>query len=80
MDFKFFKGKPKPDSTLIPTQLLTYNNHTNNEYCFQFDDDEPFAFGNGNQNLILTITPTEGGSVSFNHNGRTFKIFARERQ
>ena len=84
MSFKFFRGKIIELVDLGPLQMASLriagNNHINNEYCFQFDDDEPFVFGSGSENLTLTISPTEGGNVSFNHNGRTFKIFARERQ
>lgn len=84
MSFKFLRGKDINLVELSTLQLaslrITGNNHVNNEYCFQFDDDEPFVFGSGSENLTLTISPTEGGNISFNHNGRTFKIFAREGQ
>jgi hypothetical protein len=54
--------------------------NSDNEYCMQFDDDEPFVFARGNNDLTITITPTPQGNVVFNHNGRTFKLYAREAQ
>ena len=83
MNFKFFKGKEEFGIlSLEPMQVLSLRNerHNNNEYCFQFDDEEPYVFGQGHETLTMTIQPTTGGNISFQHNGRTFKIFARERQ
>ena len=84
MSFKFLRGKVLDLVDLSPLQLASMRiyggEHTNNEYCFQFDDEEPFVFSTTDSNLTFTVTPTEGGSVEFNHNGRRFKIFARESQ
>ena len=68
-----------------PRHMLTFNNnyyreHPNNEYCMQFDDEEPFVFASGNNELNISIRPTAGGEIVFTHNGRRFKLFARERQ
>ena len=52
--------------------------HINNEYCFQFDDEEPFVFATGSNDLTLRLTSTMDTSISFAHNGRTFRLFARE--
>lgn len=82
MSFKFFRGKTTNFEELSPLQLASLRiggeTHTNNEYCFQFDDEEPFVFMNSDDNLSLTITPTDGGTIEFNHHNRRFKIFARE--
>lgn len=84
MDFKFLRGKENNHFlTLEPMQVLSLRpqqQNLNNEYCFQFDDDEPFVFGTGGGDLTITITPTTDGNITFEHNNRTFKIFARERQ
>lgn len=52
--------------------------HVNNEFCLQFDDEEPFVFARGNNDLTITVSPTSNGNITFNHNGRIFKLFARE--
>ena len=83
MSFKFLRGESESGLlTLEPMQVLSLRNqvHENNEYCFQFDDEEPFVFGQGYETLTLSIQPTTGGNISFEHNGRRFRIFARERQ
>jgi hypothetical protein len=84
MNFKFFNQNDNGYSLVLePMQQLTLlgpRQHTNNEYCFQFDDEEPFVFGMGNDPLTLTINSTIGGNIVFEHNGRSFKLFARERQ
>lgn len=83
MNFKFFRDENDYLLRLEPMQILTLagpRRHTNNEYCFQFDDEEPYVFGMGNDPLTLTINSTDDGSIQFQNNGRTFKIFARERQ
>jgi hypothetical protein len=84
MNFKFFNQNDNGYSLVLePMQQLTLlgpRQHTNNEYCFQFDDEEPFVFGMGNDPLTLTINSTTQGSIVFENNGRSFKLFARERQ
>jgi hypothetical protein len=84
MSFKFFRGKIIELVDLGPLQMSTLrienNAHVNNEYCFQFDDEDPFVFSIGENDLTLIIQPMNGGNIEFAHNGRRFKIFARERQ
>lgn len=85
MGFKFFRGDNENTLNLFrlePTQLLTLTPQTFNnvEFCFQFDNEEPQVFAAGSERLTLNIEPQENGNISFNHQGRTFKIFARERQ
>lgn len=79
-NFKFFQ---KNDGfTLSTNNMITFRNplrfEGNVEFCFQFDDEEPVAFGNGPNNLQFNISPTPDGNIIFNDNGRRFKIFARE--
>jgi hypothetical protein len=82
MSFKFLRGEEKT-LLLEPTQMLTLNRATfapaNVEFCFQFDDDEPVSFGQGPNDLHIHISPQPNGNMVFNNNGRTFRIFARER-
>ena len=83
MNFKFFRDESDYVLRLEPMQQLTLlgpRPHTNNEYCFQFDDEEPFVLGVGDNPLTFTINPTIGGEITFQNNGRSFKLFARERQ
>lgn len=64
-------------------RMLTFRpnvENVNNEFCFQFDDEEPQVFAVGNNRLTIEIPPNDNGSIIFNKNGRVFKIFARERQ
>jgi hypothetical protein len=85
MSFKFLRGEEERSLLqLEPTQLFTINRPTfvnvnNVEFCFQFDDEEPVVFGQGPDNLHIHVSPTPDGNVVFNNNGKTFKIFARER-
>lgn len=81
MNFKFFSNQP---ADLIQLRATPYtgvfgNEHTNNEFCFQFDDEEPFVFSTTQGNLTFTVSPSVNGTMEFTHNGRRFKIFARER-
>lgn len=83
MNFKFFNQNKELDTlTFVNNHLILANtmSHTNNEFCYQFDDDEPVVFGFGNNDLTLTFRPTSDANMSFSHNNKTFKIFARERQ
>ena len=68
--------------TFGPTYLLpVWNNHNqNNEYCFQFDDEEPFVFATGNGQINITLPPNNDSVITFTHNDRRFKLFAREAQ
>jgi len=85
MSFKFLRGEEEYGLLqLEPTQLLTINRPTfvnvnNVEFCFKFDDEEPVVFGEGPNDLQFHVSPTPDGYIMFNNNGKTFKIFARER-
>lgn len=56
------------------------------EWCFQFDDDEPYVFaavGNPKEpsetpKVTFTINNTSDSNIIFTYNGKTFKLFARE--
>ena len=53
------------------------------EWCFQFFDNEPvvFAFSKSetdSSNLVIELRPTEDDTLTFSHNGMSFKIFPRE--
>jgi hypothetical protein len=81
--FKFFSNNNSSIAYLTTNNYLTLrpaHAHSNNEFCMQFDDDEPFVFARGNNDLTITISPTADGNIVFNHNGRTFKLFARNAQ
>ena len=61
----------------IPNNVLTIEN----EFCFQFDDDEPVRFANGEYRCTITLDPSPDGNVTFQDgHGRTFKLFARSTQ
>lgn len=78
MNFKFFKGDETPNT------LLFYTPHRcepeNVEFCFQFGDDEPVVFASGPNECSIRLSPTNNTEMTFNDNGRVFKLFARERQ
>jgi hypothetical protein len=76
MNFKFFKGDNTPSIFFTP---MTFE-HSNVEFCFQFGDEDPVVFAQGQNECVITINPTMGGNISFNDNGKVFKLFARERQ
>ena len=64
-------------------RMITFRPNTenvNNEFCFQFDDEEPQVFAVGNNRLTIEISPNDNSNIMFNNNGRVFKIFARERE
>ena len=52
--------------TFGPTYLLpVWNNHNqNNEYCFQFDDEEPFVFATGNGQINITLPPNNDSVIT----------------
>ena len=82
MNFKFLTGN-KNSFQLEPMQVLSLRpyptfNAQNVEFCYQFDDEEPVRFATGPEDLQLRISPSPNGNISFNDNGRTFKLFARE--
>jgi hypothetical protein len=85
MNFKLLRGKEEYSFLqLEPTQLLTITRPTftpsNVEFCFQFDDEEPVVFGSGPNECSIRLAPSPDGNMTFNNNGRIFKLFARERQ
>jgi|694.fasta_scaffold47018_3 hypothetical protein len=84
MRFKFFESEKDDRFFLEPTQLLTLTRNQprfeNVEFCFQFDDDEPVSFGTGSNECHITLSNSADGNITFTNNGRTFKLFARERQ
>ncbi len=86
MDFKFFQSNESVTTfnlldyelPVLRLQPPTFQNDV--EFCYQFDDEEPVVFGNGPNDLHIRISPSPNGNIIFNNNGRTFKIFARERR
>ena len=85
MEFKFLRGNSSSLFQLEPMQTLSLRpylrfNPQNVEFCFQFDDEEPPVFASGPNECHITINPTAEGNIHFHHNGRIFKLFARERQ
>jgi hypothetical protein len=83
MSFKLLRGEESEFLTPTNNQLTFFQPQftTNNiEFCFQFDDGDPVSFASGENDLHIHISPTPNGNIVFNNNGRTFKIFARERE
>ena len=81
MNFKFFqKEDNNPFIYLEPIQQLTLTrfNPENVEFCFQFGDDEPVVFATGPNDCTIRLSPTTNGNMTFNDNGKEFKLFARE--
>ena len=76
MNFKFFKGDETPRLCFTPH---TYEPE-NVEFCFQFGDEEPVVFANGPNECSIRLSPTSNSEMTFNDNGRVFKLFAREQQ
>ena len=76
MNFKFFEGVNTPSIFFRP---ITFE-PSNVEFCFQFGDEDPIVIAQGQNECVITINPTMGGNLSFNDNGKVFKLFARERQ
>ena len=84
MRFKFFESEKNDRLFLEPTQLLSLTRNQprfeNVEFCFQFDDDEPISFGTGSNECHIILNNSADGHITFTNNGRTFKLFARERE
>jgi len=76
MNFKFFKGDKTPTLCFTPVSFEP----SNVEFCFQFGDDEPVVFAHGPNDCSIRLSPTSNTEMTFNDNGRVFKLFARERQ
>jgi hypothetical protein len=77
MNFKFFKGDETPN--IYFTTPYTFE-PSNVEFCFQFGDDDPVVFAHGPNDCSIRLSPTTNAEMTFNDNGRVFKLFARERQ
>ena len=83
MSFKLLRGKEEYSLLqLEPMQQLslTRYNPQNVEFCFQFGDEEPVVFASGPNDCSIRLSPTSNTEMTFNDNGRVFKLFARERQ
>lgn len=78
MNFKFFKGDETP--TLLFLQPYPTFTPDNVEFCFQFGDEEPVVFATGPNDCSIRLSPTRNAEMTFNDNGKVFKLFARERQ
>jgi hypothetical protein len=77
MNFKFFKGDETP--SIYFTTPYTFE-PSNVEFCFQFGDDDPVVFAHGPNDCSIRLSPTTNAEMTFNDNGKVFKLFARERQ
>ena len=69
---------PKGDISITQPKMIAEA-----EWCFQFFDNEPvvFAFSKSetdSSNLVIELRPTEDDTLTFSHNGMSFKIFPRE--
>jgi hypothetical protein len=76
MNFKFFKGDETPRLCFRPNRYEPENV----EFCFQFGDEEPVVFASGPNECSIRLGQTTDSSMTFNDNGRVFKLFAREIQ
>ena len=76
MNFKFFKGDETTRLCFTPHRYEPENV----EFCFQFGDDEPVVFASGPNECSIRLNPTNNTEMTFNDNGRVFKLFAREIQ
>jgi hypothetical protein len=77
MDFKFFQRKDLEHNNFILFQPTRFNPQ-NVEFCFQFDDEEPMVFATGPNDCTINLSPTSNTEMTFNNNGKVFKLFARE--
>jgi len=76
MNFKFFKGEESQLIFFTPRIVEP----SNVEFCFQFGDENPVVFATGPNECHIRLTPTANSNMTFNDNGKVFKLFARERQ
>lgn len=74
----------EPDGIMLPLpETIVFENC---EWCFQFDDDEPKVFASVEKSeepteipkITFTLLNTSTSNIVFSHNGREFKLFARE--
>jgi len=77
MNFKFFKGDETPSLYFQPSIRFEPSNV---DFCFQFGDDEPVVFATGPNDCTIRLSLSSNANMTFNDNGRVFKLFARERQ
>jgi hypothetical protein len=61
---------------------ITYDNC---EWCFQFDNDEPYPFAAAKKedlveepSIKFILSNNKNSVITFSHNGKTFKLFPRE--
>jgi len=76
MNFKFFKGEESQLIFFTPRIVEP----SNVEFCFQFGDENPVVFATGPNECHIRLTPAANSNMTFNDNGKVFKLFARERQ
>lgn len=76
MNFKFFNNDDNTQGLIFRLNPIQF---ANTEFCFQFDDEEPTVFATGNDECRIILQPNDGGNMTFTHNERVFKLFARER-
>jgi hypothetical protein len=74
--FKFLRGDETPRLYFTPTRFEPEDV----EFCFQFGDEEPVVFATGPNECSIHLNPSNGSEMTFNDNGRVFKLFARERR
>jgi hypothetical protein len=77
MDFKFFQRKDLEHNNFILFQPTRFNPQ-NVEFCFQFSDEEPVVFATGPNDCVINLSPMSNTEMTFNDNGKVFKLFARE--
>ena len=77
MNFKFFENDETPRLIFQPHVTFTPSNV---EFCFQFGDEEPVVFATGPNDCSIRLSQTSNSEMTFNDNGRVFRLFARERQ
>jgi hypothetical protein len=73
------------DSDLFLTKIEN-TVYDNCEWCFQFDDEEPRVFAAAEKpedpieipKVTFTLSNNSNSNIVFSHNGRQFKLFARE--
>jgi hypothetical protein len=73
----------EPVLELSNTEPIVFENC---EWCFQFDNDEPYVFAAAEKpedptetpKVTFTVLNNTNSNIVFSHNGREFKLFARE--
>ena len=83
LDGELGANNPTEMVSLSLPEPIVYDNC---EWCFQFDDDEPYVFAAVEKpeepseppKVTFTINNNSDSNITFTYNGRTFKLFARE--